>query len=403
MNVLIITDYFEVGGNTTYIANVRKTLESLGYSVKLITYRSSQAPTGHQYTGINHYDLYIKDFQLRFFPSRVLVLYQFLIQLLPTWKPDIILSDLCQAAGALIICKLFFHSLASAPFLYQFHGSNAREKQSGIEYFDQNHHPLHIMKNKFHFFILYTFEKIVLDRVNFIIIFSEYSRLLLKQLRVRNKVYKIFPGSEDIYKETYHSYTKKEAKKLCGLTDKDKIVFILARLEPRKGVPHILRMLHSHPSFFMHAKVVLCSQFDGYFGSDIIKMHSEYSFGINIILFNNPTKNDRALLYRASDVTLIPSLDLETFGFVALESYATGTPVVAYNVGAFKELIDYRFLVTPIGDGTRLLRKTEQLLSTPKIKLIAMSKSVMSLCERFSWESYVHDCIRLAISARSTL
>ena len=44
--------------------------------------------------------------------------------------------------------------------------------------------------------------------------------------------------------------------------------------------------------------------------------------------------------YRAADVCLIPSRS-ESFGFVALEAAACGTPVVAASVGGLRNLVDH--------------------------------------------------------------
>lgn len=49
---------------------------------------------------------------------------------------------------------------------------------------------------------------------------------------------------------------------------------------------------------------------------------------------------DLADLFRASDALLVPSYS-ESFGLVALEAKACGTPVLAHNVGGLAELVDH--------------------------------------------------------------
>jgi glycosyltransferase involved in cell wall biosynthesis len=44
-------------------------------------------------------------------------------------------------------------------------------------------------------------------------------------------------------------------------------------------------------------------------------------------------------VYRGAIATLIPSEMVETFGYVALESMAVGTPVIAHDLGALPELV----------------------------------------------------------------
>jgi glycosyltransferase involved in cell wall biosynthesis len=45
------------------------------------------------------------------------------------------------------------------------------------------------------------------------------------------------------------------------------------------------------------------------------------------------------LLYAAADVCVVPSRELEGFGYVALEALAAGTPVVATGTGGLTELV----------------------------------------------------------------
>jgi glycosyltransferase involved in cell wall biosynthesis len=48
-----------------------------------------------------------------------------------------------------------------------------------------------------------------------------------------------------------------------------------------------------------------------------------------------------SLVYNAADITLIPS-KMESFGQVASESLACGTPVVCFNIGGLVDIIDHK-------------------------------------------------------------
>jgi D-inositol-3-phosphate glycosyltransferase len=100
----------------------------------------------------------------------------------------------------------------------------------------------------------------------------------------------------------------------------------------------------------------------------------------------SPRRHERlADYYRAADVCIVPSHS-ESFGLVALEAAACGTPVVAAAVGGLRSLIDHGqsgFLVegrdpddyaAPVG---RLLAD-EMLASEMAISAAADSK-------RYSW------------------
>ena len=95
--------------------------------------------------------------------------------------------------------------------------------------------------------------------------------------------------------------------------------------------------------------------------------------------------SDEALvkLYRAADVSVVPSTALEGFGLVVLESLACGTPVVATEVGGLPSALaglEPRTLVAA-GDPAALAEQ----LSSPLPGRVACRAHA----ERFSWEACV--------------
>lgn len=396
MKFLIVTDYFAIGGNATYIQNICKFLKKGGHQVILITYKSRVDSIESWKFTLNHYNIYIRDFRVRYLLHRAIGLYHLLKNILPKENPDAVISDLCLPAGSIMLCKLLMPVFRSIPFVYQFHGSNAYEKLSGEKFNNPRPGIWRRIQIMLHFLLLKQFETSVLNRTSAIIVFSEYSKHLLNKLRVNKNVYKLMPGSESMFKRTLKAYSKLSARNELGFSGTKKIILVVSRLDPRKGVFHLLHTLNLHRNIFTQAKVVLCSQFDSFFGKEILSAHSMYALGSCVILVNNPTIRDKALLYRAADVVLIPSLDLETFGFVALEAYTSGTPVIAYNSGAFGELVDQDWLVAPVGNGKKLLKETISLLSLSERKVSDMSSLLIKKSDNFSWTKYTNQLVNIA-------
>ena len=85
-------------------------------------------------------------------------------------------------------------------------------------------------------------------------------------------------------------------------------------------------------------------------------------------------RNNMHEILSAADVVAIPSI-VESFGMVALESMAAGTPVVATATGGLKELIDHENdgLLVPARDSGALAKSVLRLFSDPELreKLIA--------------------------------
>jgi D-inositol-3-phosphate glycosyltransferase len=105
------------------------------------------------------------------------------------------------------------------------------------------------------------------------------------------------------------------------------------------------------------------------------------------VRFLAPQPHDRlATIYRAADLVLMPSWS-ESFGLVALEAQACGTPVVAAGVGGLQHAV---------GDGTTGVLVADhqpdtwadavaQLLSTPR-RLAAMGAAAARFAGAHGWD-----------------
>jgi glycosyltransferase involved in cell wall biosynthesis len=92
--------------------------------------------------------------------------------------------------------------------------------------------------------------------------------------------------------------------------------------------------------------------------------------------------DDRGLVpcYRGADVSIVPTIALEGFGIVCLESLACGTPVVATDVGGLREVLgplDPTLVVAPRDPAALARRLTAPLPSREACRAYA---------ERYTWE-----------------
>lgn len=85
-------------------------------------------------------------------------------------------------------------------------------------------------------------------------------------------------------------------------------------------------------------------------------------------VINDLQPNDPRLieLYRTADVFVIPSR-AETFGIAAVEASASGLPVVASDIGGFRDIVvdGVTGYIVPPGDGAALARSLEALVGDP--------------------------------------
>jgi D-inositol-3-phosphate glycosyltransferase len=98
---------------------------------------------------------------------------------------------------------------------------------------------------------------------------------------------------------------------------------------------------------------------------------------------------DRATVadyYRAADITVVPSYN-ESFGLVALESQACGTPVVAAAVGGLPTAVADGFsgVLVDGHDPEQWAKVLGDLLGTPTV-LAELGRGARTHAERFSWQ-----------------
>ena len=92
-----------------------------------------------------------------------------------------------------------------------------------------------------------------------------------------------------------------------------------------------------------------------------------------------------ALYYNAADLCAVPSLT-ESFGLVALESMACGTPVVGTRVGGLQTVIenDVSGLLVPAGDDAVLAEAISRVLLDPALRL-RLAAGARERAKAYSW------------------
>jgi D-inositol-3-phosphate glycosyltransferase len=137
----------------------------------------------------------------------------------------------------------------------------------------------------------------------------------------------------------------REARRRRGVAEDAVLLLFVGRIQPLKAPDVLVRaaaeMVMRDPSLRRRLVVVICG---GPSGSgleqptSLIDLARELGVA-DLVRFEPPS--DRATLvdwYRAADVTVVPSHS-ESFGLVAVESQACGTPVVAAAVGGLRTAV----------------------------------------------------------------
>jgi len=191
--------------------------------------------------------------------------------------------------------------------------------------------------------------------------------------------------------DIFQPWDKEIAKQQLGFGDGNNILFV-GRIEPLKGIDRLLQaMTYLHNGHRLRAVII---GGDGN-SCDEVERLQELSRALHIedsVTFSGMIKHEKLpCFYSAAIACVIPAY-YESFGLVALESIACGTPVVATDVGDLKSIIhqgETGYVV--MDDNPRSLAdKIALLLSSPNMK---SALSIRASVTRFSWSNIAQQII----------
>lgn len=131
------------------------------------------------------------------------------------------------------------------------------------------------------------------------------------------------------------------ARRALGYGDEPLLLFV-GRIQPLKGVGIAVRSLAAldRPD----ARLLIVGGASGVAGQSEVRrlrrLVSDYGLDSRVEFIDPQPHHLLSTYYRAADVCVLPSRS-ESFGLVALEAAACGTPVVAAAVGGLRTLVDH--------------------------------------------------------------
>ena len=179
---------------------------------------------------------------------------------------------------------------------------------------------------------------------------------------------------------------KHTARRALGLGAGPVLLFV-GRIQRLKGADVAVRALAGLEN--LDATLVVVGGPSGPEGEDALDhLHKLVAdFGVaDRVRFVPPQPHDRlATYYRSADACLVPSRS-ESFGLVALEAAACGTPVVAAAVGGLRSLVDHAhtgFLVEG-RDPAAFAAYVGEILENPRLAS-EMSRNAATRALRYRW------------------
>jgi D-inositol-3-phosphate glycosyltransferase len=187
--------------------------------------------------------------------------------------------------------------------------------------------------------------------------------------------------------DLFQPVAKEEARRQLGLRDDDRILLFVGRVEPLKGIDILLGAaahLNGESDCFVLVIGGDSAAKDGEM-AHLRDLASELGITERVSFLGAVDHERLPAFYSAADVCVMPSFH-ESFGLVALEAMACGTPVVASRVGGLTATVrdsETGYLI-PWHCPEPFAERLELLLGNEELRR-AFGRSAREEVERFRW------------------
>jgi D-inositol-3-phosphate glycosyltransferase len=196
-----------------------------------------------------------------------------------------------------------------------------------------------------------------------------------------------------------------EAKEYAGIPLDKRMLLFVGRIEPLKGIRTLLKAF-----CYLQEKggveknlclVVIGGDLEEHDGKESKDMHllnqlrDEYGLKDMVTFLGNKSQDSLPYYYSAAEMVIMPS-HYESFGMVALEAMACGTPVIASLVGGLIHLVEdgVTGYHVPVDDPIALSERIFGLLQDKALRY-RMGHDAFAFAKKFGWENITERMIQL--------
>lgn len=221
---------------------------------------------------------------------------------------------------------------------------------------------------------------------------AEHSQLMWLYRANRRKIEIVPPG---VNTSRFYPIAQADAKAQIGCDPNQKILLFAGRIEPLKAVDTVIHALdvlkQGNPELIND----LCFAVVGGDPNDkndkemmrLQQMAQELGLADTVHFLGAKDQSELPLFYAAATAVIMAS-DYESFGMVALEAMATGTPVIASQVGGLAFLVQDQetgYLV-PVREPEAMAICIETLVTDPQ-KCQEMGYQAYQLAQEYAWSN----------------
>ena len=248
-------------------------------------------------------------------------------------RADVVDAHFAVYAAVPLVLRL----LGGAPLVVHFHGPWAAESRAAGQ------------RSRSRLAAKRRLERIVYRRAEELVVLSAaFKHVLVEEYGVSPWRVTVVPPGVDL--DRFSPGDRDQARRRLGVPADTPVVLSVRRLVPRMGIDVLLESWRQIAAGRPDALLVVVGE--GPLRRSLEQTAHTLGISGSVRFTGSVEEDDLVDWYRAADVAVVPSLELEGYGLVVLEALACGTPVVGTDVLGLREALAPlgHGLVVPAGD-----------------------------------------------------
>ena len=230
---------------------------------------------------------------------------------------------------------------------------------------------------------------------------AERAQMLWLYRADRRKIAVVPPGVD---LRRFHPVPKAEARAKIGVRQDGYVLLFVGRIEPLKAVDSLLQALALLRDERPQLAEAICTLVVGGDGETarpdaetrrLLNLREQLDVEQRVRFLGARPQDALPAYYAAADALIVPS-DYESFGMVALEAMACGTPVIASEIGGLAFLVRHGVngFHVPTRDPAALARRIACMLTHPQ-RRAELGRAARATALEYSWERIADRLLRV--------
>ncbi|MFM2103960.1 MAG: hypothetical protein RL006_127 [Chloroflexota bacterium] len=200
----------------------------------------------------------------------------------------------------------------------------------------------------------------------------------------RHFISRYFPGEYKIVPNGVEPGRYQRAVPIARYRDGVPNILFVGRMEPRKGLIHLLRAFRKLQRDGVRARLLLVGTGPGEREARRYVLTRQLE---NVEFLGRVPEGQKAQLFKTADIYVSPATGRESFGIVLLEAMSAGAPIICSDIHGYRGVVrrDRDGLLVEPGNADALAASLRRLIDDPQLRA-QLSRAGEERAQLFTWE-----------------